>query len=196
MDKTLYVVSGYMRTGTSMMMHALEEGGMTASYKQSRDVMKNRFADEHYDPNIGGLFELERRDFLEFGFPRKYAGTVLKALNFGVPRMAVMSHGIRVVFMRRDAEEIRQSFDAFFDQPLQNAQHLARNMDAVVEQIRNRRDVLSTDIFWYRNVVKEPKRHFQMLAAHGWPVDAEKAAAVVDPGLCRFKIENLEIGIP
>jgi hypothetical protein len=27
MDKTLYIVSGFMRTGTSMMMRALEAGG-------------------------------------------------------------------------------------------------------------------------------------------------------------------------
>ena len=73
-DKTLYVVSGFMRTGTSMMMKALEAGGLEACYRQSREEMRLRFADEHYDPNVGGLYELEREDYREKGFPRKYEG--------------------------------------------------------------------------------------------------------------------------
>jgi len=70
MDNTLYVVSGFMRTGTSMMMRALENAGMNASYKQSRDEMKSRFADEFYDPNIGGLYELEREDYQKKTFQK------------------------------------------------------------------------------------------------------------------------------
>ena len=112
-DKTVYIVSGYMRTGTSMMMRALEEGGMKAINKQSRDKMKNRYKDEHYDPNIGGLYELEINDYLKFDFPKKYKGKLIKMLWGGVANFAPMS-SVRIVFMLRDEEEIRQSFDAFF----------------------------------------------------------------------------------
>ena len=195
-DLVLYVVSGFMRTGTSMMMRALEAGGMDACYKQSRDVMKNRFADEHYDPNIGGLYELERQDYREFGFPQKYEGKLIKALNNAVPRMAVMPHGIRVVFMRRDTEEIRQSYDAFFDQQLRNINHLDRNMEDIIERIRNRKDVLSLDVLWYRKVLESPLEHLKTLRMNAWPIDAKAAASVVDPTLCRFKLENLTVGIP
>jgi len=194
-DKTVYVVSGFMRTGTSMMMKALEEGGMEVCYKQSRDVMKNRFADELYDPNIGGLYELERKDYQEFGFPNKYKGKLIKALNHGVPHMAAMPEGIRVVFMRRNPEEIRQSYDAFFGQQLRNVDHLERNMEDVIERIKNRKDVKSLDIFWYRDVVEEPLKHFQRLKEHSWLIDPEKAAATVDPQYYRFKLENLTVGI-
>ena len=58
----LYIVSGFMRTGTSMMMKALEAGGLEAAYQQSREAMRKRYADEHYDPNVGGRYELRRRD--------------------------------------------------------------------------------------------------------------------------------------
>lgn len=194
--ETLYVVSGFMRTGTSMMMRALEAGGLEACYRQSRDVMKDRFADEFYDPNIGGLYELERGDYQEFGFPRKYAGKLIKALNVGVPRMAVMPGGIRVVFMRRDTEEIRQSYDAFFDKQLRNVEHLERNMADIIERIQNRKDVLFLDVFWYREVVEKPLEHFKKLVEHGWPIDPSVAAATVDPALCRYKLENLTVGIP
>jgi hypothetical protein len=195
MDETLYVVSGFMRTGSSMMMKALETGGMDTEYKQSRDEMKDHFADEHYDPNIGGLYELERQDYRAFGFPRKYKGKLIKALNTGIPRMTVMSSGIRVVFMRRDPEEIRQSYDAFFNKQLQNINHIERTMDLIIEQIKNRKDVISMDVFWYREVVNNPSYYFQLLRNHGWPIDIDKAASVIDPKYCRFKKENLTIGV-
>ena len=194
-NNTVYVVSGFMRTGTSMMMKALEAGGMDASYRQSRDVMKNRFADEHYDPNIGGLYELERKDYQEFGFPSKYKGKLIKALNHGVPKMAVMPDGIRVIFMRRHPEEIRQSYDGFFGQQLQNIEHLERNMEDIIDRIKNRKDVLSLDVFWYRGVIENPSMHFQILKDSGWPIDVEKCVKVVDPQYYRFKLENLTIGI-
>jgi len=193
-NEILYVVSGFMRTGTSMMMKALEEGGLEAEYKQSRDEMKNHFADENYDPNIGGLYELNRNDYLEFGFPEKYKGKLIKALNQGVSRMAVMP-GIRVVFMMRDPEEIRQSYEAFFGKPLSNMEHYKRNMQDCIERIKNRKDVISLNIFNYRDVVKNPLKHFKILKDAGWEIDVEKAVKVVDSKYCRFKKEILTIGI-
>lgn len=193
-DKTLYVVSGFMRTGTSMMMRALESGGLPAAYQQSRDVMKNRHADEHYDPNFGGLYELEKRDYRERYFPLKYAGRLIKALNLGVSRMAVMPDGIKVVFMRRHPEEVRQSYMAFFEQNLR-VNDFDRNMADAIQRIENRKDVLSLDVFWFREVIDFPLAHFEALRDRGWPIDAQAAAALVDPALCRYKIEDLTVGI-
>ena len=194
-NNILYVVSGFMRTGTSMMMRALEVGGMEAEYKQSREEMRKRFADEYYDPNIGGLYELERQDYEELGFPAKYKGKLIKALNNGVPQMSPMSDGIKVVFMRRDEEEIRQSYQAFFGQDLMMGNHFQKRMDDIIAKIKNRKDVLSLDIFWYRNVIKNPQKYFQILKEHGWMIDIGKATSVVDPHYYRFRKENLIEGI-
>jgi hypothetical protein len=194
-DKTLYVVSGFMRTGTSMMMRALENGGMDACYRQSRDVMKNRHADEFYDPNIGGLYELAKRDYQMLGFPNRYEGRLIKALNQSIPRMAVMTNGIRVVFMRRHREEIRQSYAAFFGTQLQSMAHLDTIMENTVKKIENRKDVLSLDVFWYRDVIEHPLSHFKILRSHGWPIDIQKAISVIDPQYYRFRIENLTEGV-
>jgi hypothetical protein len=194
-DKTLYVVSGFMRTGTSMIMRALHLGGLVPVMKKSRDVMKNKFSDEHYDPNVGGLYELEPQDYKSFGFPKQFEGKLIKALNYGVPRMSVMEHGIRVIFMMRDPEEIRQSYLAFFGVQLTNIAQYKRNMSDIIERIRNRKDVLSLSIFQYRDVVSNPVQHFQILKDVGWPIDPCKSASVVNPELCRFKVENLTVGI-
>jgi hypothetical protein len=190
----LYVVSGFMRTGTSMMMKALEAGGMNAAYRQSREVMRKRFADEEYDPNIGGLFELERKDYQEPDFPAKYDGQLIKCLNMGVPRMNVMPQGIRVVFMRREFEEVRQSYMAFFGHNLE-VKDFEDRMRRIAQQIVNRKDVASYHEFWFRKVVEQPFDHFEILARAGWPIDPVKCVAVVDPQYCRYKNENLEKGV-
>lgn len=191
----LYVVSGFMRTGTSMMMKALEAGGLDAEYRQSRDEMKKRHADESYDPNIGGLYELDKADYMSKGFPKKYNNKLIKALNMGVPQMSVMEEGIRVVFMIRDPEEIRQSYSAFFGQELKNIENYSENMKEIIERIRNRKDVISVDIFSYRDVLENPKKYFQILKDSGWEIDVEEAIKVVDKKYCRFKKEILTEGI-
>lgn len=194
-DKTLYVVSGFMRTGTSMIMKALEAGGMDAEYKQSREEMRKRFADEKYDPNIGGLYELERSDYQQPDFPKKYKSKLIKVLNMGVPRMAVMPDGVRVIFMRRDAEEIRQSYMAFFGRNLGGTENLDKRMEDIIGRIKNRKDILTLDVFWFREVIEKPKRHFKILKSHGWNIDVEKAISVIDPKYCRYKREELTVGI-
>ncbi len=184
-----------MRTGSSMMMKALEAGGLDACYASSRDEMKNIHADEYYDPNVGGLYELNSSEYKEQDFPIKYEGKLIKALNFSVPKMAVMPNGIRVVFMRRDTEEIRQSYGGFFNKQLLNTENLERNMEDAIERINNRKDVLSIDVFWFRNVVDNPIKYFNILKDAGWPIDIDKSVSVPDKKYCRYKIENLEVGV-
>ena len=189
----IYVVSGYMRTGTSMMMKALESGGLDACYRQSQDDMKSHFSDDHYDPNIGGLYELELRDYRGQEFPRKFEGKLIKSLNQGVPKMVVMPDGIRVVFMRRDTAEIRRSYFAFFGNHLNLGKEFADTMETTKETILNRRDVISFHEFWYREVIERPLEHFEILRDAGWPIDPVLAAEIIDPQYCRFRLENLTI---
>lgn len=193
----IFVVTGFMRSGTSMMMRALEAGGLDACYDASRDEMKARFADEKYDPNIGGLYELRRDQYNETDFPLKYEGKLIKALRGGVPKMAVCPTGLRVVLMLRDPEEIRQSYNAFFsgNMPVSNNEEIVKEMNLLEEKIRNRKDVLSLDVLWYRDVVANPLGAFTLLRDHGWSIDVEKCVAVVDEGLVRYKHENLHYGV-
>jgi len=184
-----------MRTGTSMMMKALEAGGLEAEYQQSRDVMKNRHADEHYDPNIGGLYELRGADYKHPNFPRMYGNKLIKGLNQCVPSMKVMDGGIRVIFMRRDSEEIRQSYNAFFSNHINIGEQFQNNLDEVVKSIRNRKDVISCTELQYREIVEHPLEAFAQLKFAGWPINPKKAAKVVDPQYFRFRTENLEVGV-
>lgn len=193
--KPVYVVSGFMRSGTSMMMKALEAGGMEAVYRQSRDVMKNRFADAEYDPNIGGLFELERTDYQKPDFPHGYEGKLIKALRMGPGRMAVTPGGIRVVFMRRDPEEIRQSYMAFFGRSDFTVEQIEADVGRSLVAARNRRDTRVLEV-WYRGVVENPRLWFERIRKfYGVPLDVDAAAAVVSDEWLRYRKEELEVGV-
>jgi hypothetical protein len=193
-EDTVFMVSGYMRTGTSMMMRALEAGGLEVVARESRDEYRKKFADEYYDPNEGGLYELERQDYKAFDFPLKYKGKLIKCLMAGKAHIAVVPK-LKVVFMRRDFEEIRQSYQAFFDNELgAPKERLEALIKDSIEQLRNRKDC-DLQVFWYRDVVENPKKYFEILKNDGWPIDVEKAAAIVNPELCRFRKEILTEGI-
>lgn len=191
----LYVVSGFMRSGTSMMMKALEAGGMEAVYRQSRDVMKDRFADAEYDPNIGGLFELERADYQKPDFPHGYEGKLIKALRMGPGRMAVMPGGIRVVFMQRDPEEIRQSYMAFFGRSDFTVEQIETDVERSLVAARNRRDTRVLEV-WYRGVVENPRPWFERIRKfYGVPLDVNACASVVSDEWLRYRKEELEVGV-
>jgi len=194
MDKTLYVVTGFMRSGTSMMMNCLSEGGLDAAYSDQRDARSKQFADDHYHPNKGGLFELSASEHTKETFPADYEGRLIKSLRRSVVTMDTMCHGIRFIMMRRDPEEIRQSYNAFFSGSLRvRVDHELNEIKKLVEQ---REDTLSLHEFWYRDVLTRPEEHFNILKQSGWPIDTKKCVSVVDPKQCRFKLEQLEIGIP
>ena len=68
-------------------------------------------------------------------------------------------------------------------------------MKLIVEKINNRKDVLSCHEFWYREVLELPRVNFQKLIDSGWEFDIDKAVAVIDPKLLRYKKEELTKGI-
>lgn len=197
MDKdTIYLVSGFMRTGTSMMMKALDEGGMEMEHNLKREEMRKSHADENYDPNEGGLYELHRSEYQDETFPDKYYGKVIKGLGQCGVRMKPVKK-MKVIFMRRSAEEIRQSYQAFFGSPFQNfdMENFQKNMDHNIAMMRNRRDVESVTEIWFKDVVKDPIVEFQKIKDAGWNIDVDKAASVVKPELYRFKEKDLVKGI-
>lgn len=217
--KTTYIVSGYMRTGTSMMMDALTAGGLNPCAKVKRDMALGKHAGGGYHPNPNGFYELEHSDYKDINFPRKFEGQLIKVLFGGLYKLVPGNY--KIVFMRRNQEESRQSYEAFFGQPspkivgdiyhkhpsgstgpmtidqlnaAHQSSHFKQIMDNCFGIMEQRRDVDITQLN-YRDVVENPLKIFQILNQTGWPIDPVKAAGVVDPDLCRFKIEDLEIGI-
>ncbi len=191
--KTTYFVSGYMRTGTSMMMQALEAGGLEPAFNPVRDKMNKDFGDKDYKPNPGGFYELHRKEYSQNGFPKMYEGKLIKLLWGGITKIAVGNY--KVVFMMRDPEEIRQSYEAFFrGSAPENLKNYDRMMKDTIDMLKNRKDT-ELIILKYRDVIENPRREFLKLREARWAIDLEECIKFINPDLCRFKKEKLTMGI-
>lgn len=190
-DKTIYVVSGYMRTGTSMMMSALETGGYKALKSKVRDKLNKHAGDEYYQPNPNGFYE-DLDEWRKPDFPSGHEGELVKIMSQRIGRIPVLKY--KVVFMLRDKEEIRQSYEAAFNRPAPNISNYDELMQRVVKWIKNRRDMQVVTLN-YRDVIEKPRESFVKLQKAGWDFDIEKAIAKIDKKLYRFRKERLEVGI-
>lgn len=190
MERT-FIVSGYMRCGTSMMMQALKAGGLTPSFNDMRNRMNKQFGDKDYLPNGKGFYELSRKQYSEPDFPNAHQGKLIKCLYGGITKIQAGNYCI--VYMMRDFEEIRQSYEAFFGTaPGLNEQEHKVTMATTIGILRQRLDINLT-VLNYRDVIENPVQELQKL--EHWEINVAEAAKVVDPELLRFKIEDLEVGI-
>lgn len=196
----IYIISGMPRSGTTCMMRALEAGGMTVASSPERDQMAAIHADQHYQPNPDSkLYEVPLREYGNVDFPLQYQDKCVKILLWGLDGLAVNPDGYRVIIMRRDPEEIRQSYEAFFGHPLRHpwmAEYEQRIRRAEVT-LNNRLDVNSVDVVDYRELIdSDPEVVFDGLWLEGWPIaNSKKAAATINPNLYRFRRERLTVGI-
>jgi hypothetical protein len=180
----IYIVSGFMRSGTSMMMRALEAGGLEAVYNPDRDKMNDQFGDEHYKINDEGFYELSRNEYLNPQFPDNYDGKLVKCLWGGMLHLRGSGTIKNIVFMRRPIEEIADSYEAAFGHRHPAAiPELSEKLDRIQGILEQRMDV-RLKVLNYHEVIRDPLTAFESL---GWPIDAFKAASVVKPQLYRHR---------
>ncbi len=191
-----YIVSGFPRSGTSMVMQALEAGGIELVYSELRDKQMNEaMSDKEYKANPKSLYETPVPLQASPGFPLPYTGKALKVLLPPFGTATTLELGIYVVIiMKRDPEEVRQSFEAFFmprggKWPFQNRDHYNTLFESGVKLLKLRND--TKVLVWnYKNVISQPLKHFKQV----WNIDAKAAASIVDPELYRFQLKKLTKG--
>lgn len=192
----IHIVSGMFRSGTSAMMSALIAGGMSAAWSENRNKVAESHADEQYKPNPDNqLYEVPLKEYGGLNFPLQYQGQLVKVMLWGLDHLAVNPEGYRVVIMRRDPEEIRQSYKGFFGTNCPPLVEYAERIERAKAMLLNRQDVESVAVMEYRGLVNGPIAHLSHLRKAGWPIDPLEAAAVIDPALYRFRKEILTVGI-
>ena len=186
----IYIVTGFMRSGTSMLMQACEAGGLPVARDLIRDE-KNRLAsDAHYQPNPHGLYEVLPTRFREPGFSRQYDAHALKLL---APDLGyLVEHQYRVAWMHRNAEEIRQSYEAAFGYTYLTCAIIDHVTATGLDLLRNRPDVHDICELSYSDVVANPLSAIKQLA---WPLHLKAAPSVVDPTWYRFRQAALTAGL-
>jgi Sulfotransferase domain len=154
----VYVVSGLPRSGTSMMMHMLEAGGIApfTDGERSADIDN---PEGYYE--FGRVMDLERD--ADKAWVREARGRALKVISF-LLRHLPGDNAYRVVYMRRNLDEVLVSQDKMLDR-------LGRpspggDLEATKEAYRN--DIVAARL-WAR---KQP--FMEMLEVH-------YADAIADP---------------
>lgn len=188
--KETYVVSGHPRSGTSMMMHALINGGLDGAYSSPRAPSSNNSA--AYAPNPNGFFEFVENEQQQPWHPRQFSGKVLKALYGMMPQLAPGNY--KVIFMLRHPEEIRKSnarMGRSGKRPLNRAltdENYFSKMSHYLSIADLRPDMEVLQV-WYRDVLTDPIAQFERIKDFGIPIDPKAAASVVNPKLYRNRIE-------
>jgi len=177
------------------MMQSLIAGGMHAAWSEDRNKLAEQYADERYHPNKTGLYEVPLKEYSGLNFPLQYQGKLIKVMLWGLDSLAVNHEGYRVVIMRRDPEEIRQSYEAFFGQKCPAMPEYRERIERAAEMLANRRDVLAVNVLDYSNLIADPEWAMVRQRSEGWPIDPLEAAAAIDPAQYRFRRELLTVGI-
>ena len=170
---TVYIVGGFMRSGTTMMMRAVQAGGLPA----------------HVGPSDReqSLMELDRPSSLSPRFPMAFEGKVIKVLRQGILRIQPRSpmDPYKIVFMHRDASAISRSLAAFTGLKL-DPDNIGEQIDHIRTQLRKRVDVDVVDMH-YEHLLKEPTAAFEYLRYVGWPIEPYEARKIVDPKLRHYR---------
>lgn len=203
-------MSGYRRSGTSMMMRAIQNGLQSGAvlYQPGQEKIGEQEEDGYF-PNPSGLLEVGQWYYMSAQFLRMIPDeSVLKILYDGLPNLPQGDYTI--IFMERDQAEIEEScgrvdkhlrqvgvvenpardyvFDTFRPYRQDDIDHVLGIMEA-------RSDVRLLRVR-YRDVIDDPLGTFIKLSKTPLgrpllPIDPEKAAEIVNPEhyRCRQKTQ-------
>lgn len=185
----LTIVSGLPRSGTSMMMRMLDEGGIPALTDRVRaaDVSNPR-----------GYYEYEpvKKTKDDPSWLPAAIGKVVKMVHLLLLDLPLTS-AYRVVFMHRDIEEVIQSQDTMMerlgrksdDLPKERLQSIFRSQtDDVLRYVRRHGEQFRLLEVDYNALLRAPAPQLEKVSEFLDGLDVSKMAAVVDPELYRTRV--------
>lgn len=180
----LYVVTGFPRSGTSMMMRCLQFAGIAPVVSATREAVMAQRNKGDYAANPHGFFEVEEREYMRLGFLESIEnGRSIKLLPTSLP--FIPSRPTTVIWMRRNPVEIRQSCKRMYPELdfEERWPHWPRAHDVQIRIIRpilDDRKSIDVIELQYQEIIADPVAALSVL-----PIDAQKAAAAVDGALYR-----------
>jgi hypothetical protein len=183
----LYLVTGIFRTGTNMMMLALQEGGLVIPEDVNKLIILQKEYPEERHPNVGGFFELDVMKFYSKDFSTTYDEKLVKVVFENLKQIPEMPNGIRIAYMQRDFDEMLASANEFFPGMEFGMRNEYERQEKKIAQLKERPDVKSLDILRYQDVLDKPLEQFKLLKQHGWPIDPVKCAKIPNPKYNHFE---------
>ena len=180
----VYVVAGFQRSGTTMMMRALEAGGLKVDRAPASDPRHDDYelgAEAYASVTHEAVLNYENGDDeADVRFPRAHRGRLIKVLVGGVQHLYPQQHGIVCVFMHRDWESISASYEA------RNGIRPRRDWaeKAIAKELsrwRGREDVRLFELL-YSSVILDPTAAFECLKDFEFPIrNVSRASVTIDP---------------
>ena len=186
------IVTGLPRTGTSMAMQMLNNGGLEAM------TDGNRLAD---DDNPKGYFELDTVKSLSKNnlWVHEANGKVIKVVVQLIPFLP-KELNYKVIFMDRAIDEVLDSQQVLLDRNKQKGGNLTSDQlrTVLVKQLRStiemlRKNRITTVRVPYKNVIEDPRRAAETLQKFlNLDLNIDKMADSVDPSLYRQRKTEIE----
>ncbi len=187
----IYVVTGFYRTFTSVMMQALEAGGIPLCVDAGREVaMQRHTGPDGYKANPRGFYEIAPDQYMQTGFTSNIPdGHAVKMMPIALP--VLVAKPTTLIWMHRDWSEVLTSFKRSFpnvyrdDHPqFRNWPNFPITLEKHVKDICSDRRSLRIIDIQASELITKPLDVFYELSKHV-PIDFSKAAAQVDPTLYR-----------
>ncbi len=193
MTAPIIIVSGLPRSGTSLMMQMLVNGGV--------EVVTDGIRAADTD-NPRGYFEFERvkkikQDALWLAAMRGKAVKMVSQLLYDLPRI----EAYRILFMERDLEEVLVSQEKMLERlgrPVAPRADMRRAFTLHLERLHEwlgRQPHMAVLRVPYYEVVERPEEYAGRVQEFlGVPLDIGKMVQAVDPSLYRNRINPQEAG--
>jgi len=179
-----FVICGLHRTGTSALVHAVEQSSQMTAYvdAQVEAVIRSREIDQTYNPNPAGYFS---HGSMFAPIANWLSSTPDNSVMKAAPEAFLQGAGsepLMVILTNRDQAQIEASFEQAFGFTVPEHRYGAR---ASAEQILNDAPNVTLNVVNFADLINAPGMVFTSIAEAGWPIDVAVAAATIDPDLFR-----------
>ncbi len=182
----LTIVSGLPRSGTSLTMQMIAEGGIAPLIDHIRT------ADED-NPKGYYEFELVKKTKKDPSWVKDGVGKVVKMVHLLLLDLP-LDHQYRVVFTRRHLDEVFKSQNVMLERKGKNADDIPKErllpmyrmqIHKVQEHMRKHADHFQLIEIDYNEIIASPRPQAEKISMFLDGLDVEAMAAVVDPSLYR-----------
>lgn len=179
-----YIVSGLERSGTSMLMQILHNGGIPTSYDDSRP------ADES---NPKGYFELAGgkiiNHLMDGTFPfDDFKGSFIKITCYGLKFLPVGKY--KIIYSERNIEEILRSMEKMAnisDSDRDETRDVFLKLNVMIKKLINEREDCDVLFVNYNRILEDPEKEVDRLAhfVGASEIDKQAMMASIDKKLYR-----------
>lgn len=183
-NRVNYIVSGLERSGTSMLMQILHNGGIPTSFDDARP------ADES---NPKGYFELNGgkiiNRLMDGAFPfDEFKGTFIKITCYGLKFLPEGKY--KIIYSDRNIEEILRSMEKMAnikDKDRDETREVFQKLNSMIKNLIKQRDDCDVLFVNYNRILEDPETEITKIAdfVGGSTVDKDAMIATIDKKLYR-----------